>query len=119
MLPQELHPYWNFQDELSVEDGFVTKSSRLLIPSTLRWKTLEQIHEGHQGMEKCMLKARESVFWSEISDDKSRRQWKSVQFSNLLPEQPNQLEMSVKFHHMHDTPLEPICSIGTKWMILW
>ena len=64
MLPQELHPYWNFQDELSVEDGFVTKSSRLLIPSTLRWKTLEQIHEGHQGMEKCMLKARESVFWS-------------------------------------------------------
>ena len=25
MLPQELHPYWNFQDELSVEDGLVTK----------------------------------------------------------------------------------------------
>ena len=29
---------------------------------------LEQIHEGHQGMEKCMLKARESVYWPEISD---------------------------------------------------
>ena len=47
MLPQELYLYWNFWDELSVKDGFVTKSSRLLIPSTLRQKTLEQIHEGH------------------------------------------------------------------------
>ena len=69
MLPQELHPYWNFQDELSVEDGLVTKSSRLLIPSTLRWKMLEQIHKGHQGMEKCILKSRESVFWPGISND--------------------------------------------------
>ena len=69
MLLQELHPYWNFRDELSVKDGLVTKSSRLLIPSTLRWKTLEQIHEGHQGIEKCKLKARESVFWPGISDD--------------------------------------------------
>ena len=68
-LPQELHLYWNFREDLSVEDGFVTKSSRLLIPSTLKWKVMEQIHEGHQGIEKCMLKARESVFWPEISDD--------------------------------------------------
>ena len=35
----------------------------------LRQKTLEQIHKGHQGIEKCMLKARESVFWPGISDD--------------------------------------------------
>ena len=68
-LPQELHPYWNFREDLSVEDGLVTKSSRLLIPSTLRWKVMEQIHDGHQGIEKCMLKARESVFWPGISDD--------------------------------------------------
>ena len=30
---------------------------------------MEQIHYGHQGIEKCMLKARESVFWPGISDD--------------------------------------------------
>ena len=50
------------QDELSVEDGLVTKSSKLLVPSTLRQKVMEQIHEGHQGFEKCMLKAKESVY---------------------------------------------------------
>ena len=30
---------------------------------------LEQIHDGHQGMQKCMLKARESLFWPGIRDD--------------------------------------------------
>ena len=69
MAPQEVHLYWNFREDLSVEDGLVTKGSRLLIPSTLHRNVLEQIHEGHQDMEKCMLKARESVFWLGISDD--------------------------------------------------
>ena len=68
-LPQELHPYWNFRVDLSVEDGIASKGSRLLVSSTLQRKALDQIHEGHQGVEKCMLKARESVFWPGISDD--------------------------------------------------
>ena len=57
------------QDELSFKDGLVTKSSNLLIPSTVRSKVIEQIHEGHQGIEKCMLKARDLVYWPGISDE--------------------------------------------------
>ena len=34
-LPKELHPYWNYQDELSIEDGILLKSYRILIPYTL------------------------------------------------------------------------------------
>ena len=67
-LPQELHVYWNYQEDLSLKDGIATKGSRVLIPSTLWRKALEEIHDGHQGVEKCMLKARESVFWPGISD---------------------------------------------------
>ena len=69
MLPQELHTFWNYREDLSMEDGLITKGARLLIPSTLRKKVLEQIHEGHLGIEKCMLKARDSVFWPGISSD--------------------------------------------------
>ena len=61
-LPQKLHLYWNFWEDLSVKDRLATKSSKLLIPCTLRQKVLGQIHDGHQDIEKCMLKARESVF---------------------------------------------------------
>ena len=45
-----------------MENGLIMKGARLVIPSTLRSKVLEQIHEGHLGIEKCMLKARDSVF---------------------------------------------------------
>ena len=69
MLPQELHTFWNYKEDLSMEDRLITKGARLLIPSTLRKKVLEQIHEGHLGIEKCMLKARDSVFWPGISND--------------------------------------------------
>ena len=69
MLPQELHTFWNYREDLSMENGLITKGARLLIPSTLRRKVLEQIHDGHLGTEKCMLKARDSVFWPGISND--------------------------------------------------
>ena len=69
MLPQELHMFWNYREDLSMENGLITKGARLLIPSTLRKKVLEQIHDGYLGIEKCMLKARDSVFWPGISND--------------------------------------------------
>ena len=69
MLPQELHTFWNYRKDLSMENGLFTKGARLLIPSTLMRKVLEQIHDGHLGVEKCMLKARDSVFWPGISND--------------------------------------------------
>ena len=54
-----------------------------------RRNALEQVHEGHQGMEKCMLKARESVFWPGIRDDICMRKWKIVEFVSQLPELPS------------------------------
>ena len=77
MLPRELHTFWNYREDLSMENGLITKGARLVIPSTLRIKVLEQIHEGHLGIEKCMLKARDSVFWPGISNDMRdcRKMW--------------------------------------------
>ena len=68
-LPQELHASWNYREDMSIEDGIATKGHRILIPSMLQRKALQQIHKGHQGVEKCMLKAQESVFWPRISDN--------------------------------------------------
>ena len=41
MLPQELHTFWNYREDLSKENGLITKGARLLIPSTLRKNILE------------------------------------------------------------------------------
>ena len=41
MLPQEFHTFWNYREDLSMENRLITKGARLLIPSTLRRKVLE------------------------------------------------------------------------------
>ena len=64
----------------------------LVIPSTLRSKVLEQIHEGHLGIEKCMLKVRDSVFGLEFPMI-SERLWRNVAFVRQAPSHPSQLGM--------------------------
>ena len=68
-IPVSLHPYWNFRDELTVENGILMKNSKVLIPESLRQKYLKQIHQGHQGIEACRSRAREFVFWVNINSD--------------------------------------------------
>ena len=67
--PQELLEFWNFRCDLVLEDGLILKGDRILIPSSLRKQVLDTIHLGHQGETKCILLARETVFWPRISND--------------------------------------------------
>ena len=64
-----LHPYWNYRDELTIENGILIKNSKVLIPETLKQKYLRQIHQGHQGIKAGRSRAREFVFWVKLNDD--------------------------------------------------
>lgn len=57
-LHKDLHPYWSYRDELSIENGIFLKGDRILIPKSTQPETLEKIHYGHQGSDKCMLRAK-------------------------------------------------------------
>ena len=67
--PAELWDYWNFRCDLVIDDGLVLKGDRIVIPDTLREEVLRAIHTGHQGETKCILLARESVFWPGVGKD--------------------------------------------------
>ena len=62
-------PFWNFRDELSVEDGLILKGQRVILPKSMHAAALEQIHYAHQGAEKCKLRAKAAVFWCGINHD--------------------------------------------------
>ena len=66
-LPQNLRKVWSCKDELSVEDGLVLKGERVPIPTTMRSYILQNIYAGHQGMEKCKLRAKTCVYWKGIN----------------------------------------------------
>ena len=68
-LPQPIQHYWNYCEELAIEDGLIFKAHRLVIPTSQRAEYLKDLHEGHLGEEKTLLRARETVFWPGISDD--------------------------------------------------
>ena len=42
--PPDLKEYWNFREDLSVENGLILKGHRLLVPSNLRPQMLQIIH---------------------------------------------------------------------------
>ena len=67
---QDFMEFWNFREDLSVENGLVLKRHHFVIPSRLCPQMLQIIHQGHMGTENCLLKAKESLFWPSISRDK-------------------------------------------------
>lgn len=65
--PAALKPYETVSSELSVKDGLLMRGNRIIIPSELQQEILQRLHEGHQGITKCRLRARESVWWLNLS----------------------------------------------------
>lgn len=67
--PTEVQDFWNYRDEISIHDGILLKGDRVIIPKQMQSEVLDLIHVGHQGIEKCRLRARASVFWCGLNGD--------------------------------------------------
>ena len=72
-LPPLVVPYFSIRDELAVTDGLVFRGERLVIPKSLRSQIKKDIHCGHQGIESCLRRAREHVFWPGMN--KEVKEW--------------------------------------------
>ena len=59
--------YWAYKEELSVEDGLLFKSDRIVVPRALRAEVLEDIHGAHLGVTKSLSFARDYVFWPSMT----------------------------------------------------
>ena len=59
---QSLLSYWNFRDEISIDDGISLKGSRIIILKSIQPSALTQLHAAHQGMEKTKLCACEALY---------------------------------------------------------
>lgn len=68
-VPVSARPYFNYRDELHAEDGLLFKGNRLVVPSSLRKEMLAIAHQGHIGLEGCLRRMREAIFWPGMSSD--------------------------------------------------
>ena len=61
-------PFWDSRLELTEIDGVILKGTRLVIPEVMKKEMLDRLHEGHQGMEKCKRRARQSCYWPSMNN---------------------------------------------------
>ena len=68
-LLTDLHEFWPHRENLSVKSELITCGNRIIVPREMRPEMLQYIHEGHQGKERCLLWARNTVFWPKMMYD--------------------------------------------------
>ena len=90
-LPDDLHPYWCFRDELTILDGLVTKDSIVVIPASMRPEALTYLHDVHQVLTSTLQQARRTVYCPNLQDEISEMVQKCdgcQRYGNMKPRPP-------------------------------
>lgn len=66
-VPQIVRDYWNFRKELTLHYGVLFKNQRIIIPLSLRSEMLARLHSSHLGIEACLRKARDQIYWPNMT----------------------------------------------------
>lgn len=99
--PISVRDYWNYRDEIVVQNGILFKANKVIIPKLLRPEMLTRIHSSHLGTESCIRKARDTLYWpnmqGEIKDfisqcstcnEFERNQEKETLINHKIPDRP-------------------------------
>ena len=66
-LLTDLHEFLPHKEMLSIKSGLITFKNRIIVPKEMRPEMFQYIHKGHQGKERCLLRERNTVFWSQMT----------------------------------------------------
>ena len=68
-VPRIARNYWNFRDELSIEDDLLMKGEWVIIPPSCRHAIMDDLHKSHAGINKALALARTCVYWPGMEAD--------------------------------------------------
>lgn len=66
-VPEHLLPFWPERNDIHTAEGLLPKGVRILIPGCMQGEMLKKLHEGHQGVTKCVARAQGSLWWPGIT----------------------------------------------------
>ncbi len=104
-VPIHAQPYFAIRHELSLQDGIVLKSDKVVVPKSARAQIRTELHSAHLGLESTLRRARESVYWpgmaTELKDTIARCEPCNI-YSRQQPKEP------LKSYEIPDRPWERI-----------
>ena len=72
-IEPDIRPFWNARASLTLHKGLLLFNQRIIVPPTLQRETLDKIHEGHQGIQRCRLWVRCSVWCPGVVNQLTQR----------------------------------------------
>ena len=70
-VPKNLRKYFSHASTLTVEDRLILWGEALLITESKQAQVLQQLHNGHQGLTKMNLEAKNVIYWPGMTKDMS------------------------------------------------
>ena len=72
-VPKLIQDYYAFREELVIQDELIVKGQRIVVPVKLQSEYLQELHQGHSGVEATKARARETVYWPQIAEDIAKK----------------------------------------------
>lgn len=69
IIDSQVRQYFNFKNQLTIEDNCLMWNDRIVIPSTLRQNVLEKLHQTHLGIVKMKSLSRGYFWWPGLGND--------------------------------------------------
>ena len=119
-VPINIREYWAYREELTVHNGVLFKGSRVIIPRIMRPEVKSKIHSSHQGVEVCLRKARDTVFWPNMNAE-VRDQIQQCSVCNEF--QVKNQKQPMQSHHLPDRPWSRVATdqfklFGKEFIVL-
>lgn len=98
--------YFPFRDELVVQNGLIFKGDRFIVPEGVRRDFIDRIHETHFGIQGCLRRVREFIYWPNMNADIENFIQRCEICSARRPDQPKEPMIS---HEIPKRPWERVC----------
>ena len=95
---------------LSIKSGLITCGNRIIVPKEMRPEMLQYVHQGHQEKERCLLRARNTVFWPKMTYN--------VQQLREVYHMPGTWKVTTNHRHYSGTASFPMAHIGSRYVLL-
>ena len=110
-LAQDPHVTRRTCQQIFMSSGLITHGNRIIVPREMRPEMLQYIHEGHQGKKRCLLRARNTIFWPRMTYNVQQRHRKVYDL-------PGVWEVSATHRHIPRTAPISMAYIGNRFVLL-